>query len=74
MGIKKASTDIEQQLIDLLKKWSEYPDWINGILDDLVDDSERQDVIDEIENGNVPTPSDAILFAIQIAEDRGREE
>lgn len=74
MEIQKAQTEKEQELIDLLMEWSDYPDFINGVCMDLVDDFERQDMIDEINNGNVATPSDAILFALQIDEERGQND
>ena len=72
MEIKKGETPTEQKLIDILKsQFCDDAHYINGVCLDLEDDYERQDMLDEIEAGNVVTSDDVILFALQI--DRERE-
>ncbi len=69
MEIRKSET--EERLIAILQdKFLDDPQYINGVTCLLETDEERQDMIDEIEDGNVATSDDAILFALQIDEER----
>ena len=71
MAFRDAHTETEKALIDILcQRMNAGTDFLNGVLSYLDTDDERQDMIDEILNGNVKTPSDALLFALEIYEDR----
>ncbi len=71
MEIRKPETETEERLIEILQdKFMDDPQYINGVTCLLETDDERQDMIDEIEDGNVATSDDAILFALQIDEER----
>lgn len=73
--IRKARTQKEQELIGVLReKMLDEPEYINGVLLLLETDDERQAMIDEIEAGNVATSDDALLFGLEIDEDRGKTE
>lgn len=73
MDIRKPESPIEEKLIKILReKMLDEPEYINGVTLLLETDAERQDMIDEIEAGNVATSDDAILFGLQI--DKEREE
>lgn len=74
MEMRKPKTPKEAEVMDLLrKKFIDEPHFINGVMLSLETDDECQDMIDEIEAGNVATSDDALLFALQIDEDRGKE-
>ena len=75
MEIKKPETKTEERLIGILKdKIMDDAQYINGVICLLETDDERQDMIDEITEGNVVTSDDVILFALQIDEERGQND
>ena len=71
MKNRKPETEIERKMVEVLcAKMSDDEDFLIGVMAFLENDDERQAMIDEINNGSVKTPSDALLFAVQIDKDR----
>ena len=67
------STKTEQKLFDVLKDiWPGNADFVNGVLSFLVNDTEREWMLEAIETKEVETTSDIILYGLQIEEDRGQ--
>ena len=67
------STKTEQKLFDVLKDiWPDNADFVNGVLSFLVNDTEREWMLEAIETKEVETTSDIILYGLQIEEDRGQ--
>ena len=67
----KTGTKIESKMVNVLtKKMSSDSDFLLAITTFLETDEERQAMIDEIYEGNVKSPSDALLFAVQLDNQR----
>lgn len=73
MEFMTPSTKTEQKLFDVLKDiWPDNADFVNGVLSFLVNDTEREWMLEAIETKEVETTSDIILYGLQIEEDRGQ--
>lgn len=70
MEFLKPATDKEQELFDILHNMWNDVEFVNGVLSFLKTDDERQDMIDAIDCGDVKGPSDIVLFASDIDDDR----
>lgn len=62
---------LEKQMVDKLRTIWNNDEFIFGNRLVIKTDDERREVIEAIESGRITTPSDMVLYANQICEDRG---
>ncbi|MGO5489947.1 MULTISPECIES: hypothetical protein [unclassified Acidaminococcus] len=62
-------TPTERKMMDVLSKIWNHDDFIFGIRVTLKTDELRQEMADAIKDGDIVTSDDAILYAVQLAEE-----
>lgn len=61
---------VEKEMVDKIRQFWDWPDFILGVRVHLKTDEERKWMLDAIEQGEVKDSDDISLYALQIHEDR----